>query len=695
MKLNFYMEIAGFIITLFLCIATCSRYHVIDLKDRIYVRLAHILTVFSGMNILSYLIIRNNVYVLEKIAEIGIYMSFWLLVWILYYIHVYIEEAVNRNNKISLRACVIYGLPSLCNLIILFANMGTNCVFELTQVDSSIKVIFNRWYIAPYICAIVSLFMGVFYTIFKYRKIIINKKQKIFFVIPILFVFAYYIQYQFKAVATFGFSCAFIMLLLYLYSYNYYEKLDHLTDLPNGHSFRKMIAYRLGNEQQMMVAMININEFKYVNQEYGYDNGDLFIKAISDYLVTTSPKNCVAHLGADRFGVVLDGVTDENARAWSEKIIARFDEPWKINKIEHKLTVSIAIVECPVMCDNIMEIQQVLGLLLKDARKHNLSRCIVYDDTYKEKIQRRSQITSILKDVINNGNMFVVYQPIYDTVNNAFTKGEALFRLKDPTLGDISPAEFFPIAEEHGYVIDIGYVLIDKVCQYIKSFIQKGLTPPVISVNFSRQQLMAENVGEKLISILKQYDLRPEHIAIELPEDVFAIRYEHVKQQMNHLNQLGFHFYLDGFGTGFLDLSHLMELPFELIKINKKMIRDAEKNDTIYLLVSAMTAVFEENGIGILGDGIESQRLKDITDMLFMDYSQGYYYSEPVSDENATEFFLKQDVFERNLEAYVEQSFEHMEACLGEDMSDIHNLTFEMNEEEVNEILGSIAVGKE
>lgn len=689
------MEIAGFVISLFLCIATCSRYHVIDLKDRIYVRLAHILTVFSGMNILSYLIIRNNVIIFDKIAEIGIYMSFWLLVWILYYVHMYIEESIHRSNRISLRSCVIYGLPSLFNLIILFANLGTNCVFELAQVDSSIKVIFNRWYVAPYICACISLVTGIIYTIFRNRKMIIERKQKIFFLIPILLIFAYYIQYQFKAVATFGFSCAFIMLMLYLYSYNYYEKLDRLTDLPNGHSFRKMIEYRLGNEQHMMVAMLNINEFKYVNKEYGYDNGDLFIKEISDYLLRVSPKNCVAHFGADRFGVILDGVTDDTAHLWSEKIIARFDEPWKINKIEHKLTVSIAIVECPVMCNNTMEIEQVLGFLLKDARKHNLSRCIIYDDNYKEKIQRRSQITSILKDVIHNGNMFVEYQPIYDAMNNAFTKGEALFRLKDPTLGDISPAEFFPIAEEHGYVIDIGYVLIDKVCQYIQSFIQKGITPPVISVNFSRQQLMAENVGEKLISILKQYDLRPEHIAIELPEDVFAIRYEHVKQQMNHLNQLGFHFYLDGFGTGFLDLSHLMELPFELIKINKKMIREAEKNDTIYLLVSAMTAVFEENGISILGDGIESQRLKDITDMLFMDYSQGYYYSEPVSDEKATEFFLKENVFERNLEAYVEQSFEHMEAYLEDDLSDIHRFSFEMNEEQVNEILGSLAVDKE
>lgn len=693
MKLNFYMEIAGFILTFFLCIATCSKYHVIDLKDRIYVRMAHVLTVFLGMNIISYIIIRKNVIAFEKVAEIGIYMSFWLLVWILYYIHIYIEESINRANHISLHTCAIYGLPSLFNLIILIANLGNNCVFELTQVDSNIKVIFNRWYVAPYLCAVISLVMGIVYTVFRNRKKIIEREQRIFFLIPILFVFAYYIQFRFKAVATFGFSCAFIMLLLYLYSYNYNEKLEHLTNLPNEHSFKKMIEYRIGNEQHMVVAMLNINEFKYVNQEYGHENGNLFIKTIADYLVNVSPKNCVAHFGGDRFGIVLDNVTDDTITAWRETVLQRFNELWKINKIEHKFSVAVAMVECPTMCNSTKEIEQVSSFLLKEAKKHKLSSCIIYDDGYKEKIQRRSQITSILKDVICNGNMFVVYQPIYDVSNNAYTKGEALFRLTDPTLGDISPTEFFPIAEEYGYVIDIGYVLIDKVCRYIRSFVDKGLTPPVISVNFSRQQLMAENVGEKIISILNQYQLKPEHIAIELPEDVFAIRYEHVKQQMNDLSALGFRFYLDGFGTGFLDLSHLMELPFELIKINKKMIWNAEKNDTIYLLVSAMTAVFEENGISILGDGIESQYLKDVADMLFMDYSQGYYYSEPISEAEATEFFLKKNVFEQNIDARVEQSLAHIDTYSDEDLSDVHNFSFEMGDEKVNEIVETLTGG--
>lgn len=670
MKLNFFMEISGFVICILLCFATSARYNLIDLKDRLYVKMTHVVTVFTATNILSYIIIRNNIFELKTIAYIGIYMSFWLLVWILYYISLYFQESMNRDNSISVQKYILFGLTSFVNFIFLIINWGKHFIFDLCKIDAKLQVVFNSFYVVPYVLAGISLVI-LSVNIIRFRHLIVETKQKIFFLIPFLFVIAYYLQFRFKAVATFGFSCSIILLLLYLYSYNYNEKIDHLTNLPNEHSFKKMIDYRIGDGQHMDVIMATINDFKYVNRAYGYDNGNLFIKAIGEYLSSVSPKNCVARYGGDRFGIILDGDDEDMRKVWLEKVIQRFQEPWHINKLELKITLSLVVVSCPEIGQSTEEIEELLSFLNQIAKKKKQNQVIICDDSYKEKMMRKKQITSILKEVISGGNMFVVYQPIYDVKNNAYTKGEALFRLTDPVLNDISPAEFFPIAEENGYVIDIGYVLVDKVCQFIKSFQDAGVTAPVISVNFSRQQLMAENVGEKLLGILEKYDLSPEAIAIELPEEVFAVRYENVKQRFHELHNAGFHFYLDGFGTGFLDLSHLMELPFDLIKINKNMIKDTEKDDTIYLLVSAMTAVFEENGKMILGDGIESEHLKEINDMLFMDYMQGYYFSAPVSDEEARSFFLQTDVFERdetNIYGIGNHNMEEILASIQEDL---------------------------
>lgn len=645
MKLNFYMEIAGFILSLFLSIATCERYHIIDLKDRLFVRMARILTVFSGMNIISYIIIRNNIYGLELIAQIGIYMSLWLLVWFLFYVNLYISETLNQTNHISASSYILYGLPSFLNLIILGSNLGKNGVFELTKVDSNLTVVFNHLYFVPYLLAGISLVTGMVLTLVQCRKEIKQKEQTIFYYFPVIFLFAYYIQFKYKAVATYGFSCAFILILIYLYSYHFNTRRDHLTHLANEHSFKKMIEYRVGNGQQMYVVMLNICDFKYVNKIYGYKKGDLFIKRIGEYLADVFSASCVARYNGDQFGIVIDNVDKEKFQSCIRNVYDRFEEKWVINKIEQKLSVTMVAVECPNMCNQVDEMEQILSYLLKEAKKKKVNECLVYNNEYKGLFERNQKIVSILKDVINNGNMFVVYQPIFDSSKNRYTRAEALFRLKDPVLHDISPAEFFPIAEEYGYVMDIGYVLLDKVCQYIKSFIAKGQEAPIISVNFSRQQLMAGDVGQKMMEILKKYDLSPEHIAIEVPESVFSVRYEKVKKQVMELYELGFRFYLDGFGTGFLDLSHLMELPFDLIKIDKNMIREAENNDTIFLLVSAMTAVFEENGKKIVGDGIESEHLKETTDMLFMDYMQGYYFSAPVSEEDARILFEQEDIY--------------------------------------------------
>lgn len=645
MKLNFYMEIAGFILSLFLSIATCARYHIIDLKDRLFVRMARILTVFSGMNIISYIIIRNNIYGLELIAQIGIYMSLWLLVWFLFYVNLYISETLNQTNHISASSYILYGLPSFLNLIILGSNLGKNGVFELTKVDSNLTVVFNHLYFVPYLLAGISLVTGMVLTLVQCRKEIKQKEQTIFYYFPVIFLFAYYIQFKYKAVATYGFSCAFILILIYLYSYHFNTRRDHLTHLANEHSFKKMIEYRVGNGQQMYVVMLNICDFKYVNKIYGYKKGDLFIKRIGEYLADVFSASCVARYNGDQFGIVIDNVDKEKFQSCIRNVYDRFEEKWVINKIEQKLSVTMVAVECPNMCNQVDEMEQILSYLLKEAKKKKVNECLVYNNEYKGLLERNQKIVSILKDVINNGNMFVVYQPIFDSSKNRYTRAEALFRLKDPVLHDISPAEFFPIAEEYGYVMDIGYVLLDKVCQYIKSFIAKGQEAPIISVNFSRQQLMTGDVGQKMMEILKKYDLSPEHIAIEVPESVFSVRYEKVKKQVMGLYELGFRFYLDGFGTGFLDLSHLMELPFDLIKIDKNMIREAENNDTIFLLVSAMTAVFEENGKKIVGDGIESEHLKETTDMLFMDYMQGYYFSAPVSEEDARILFEQEDIY--------------------------------------------------
>lgn len=645
MRLNFCLEGAGLVICIILWIACSIRYNMLDLKDRLYVYMVRIVTVLLAVNMLSYFIVRNNIFTFMWLAELIICISFWAMVWIWFYLNNYLIEVLYNRNTIPVRTHIIFGLPSFFNLLLLIANWVNHAVFDVSRVEGTMQIVFNSWYKLPYVLVAFSLLMYLVILIKNHRRLS-DKKQYVFWIIPFIMIISYYMQYRFKSIAILGFGYTISLLLLYLYSYNYTVRVDSLTRLPNADSFKRMLDYRIGTNQAMTVAVIALNDFKRVNYEYGYHNGHQFIKAVGKYLEEISPKKGIVRYGGDTFGIILDEVSEPEITNWCELVLERFEHTWKVGKLAHKMTVCITVVQYPDMADSSTEILELLDYLHTFVTKDRKNQCIICNDAFKEKMQRRIRISSILEEIIQDRKMYVKYQPILDVVENTYNRGEALLRLEDGLLGDISPSEFFPIAEENGYVIEIGYVLIDKVCQYIQSFVKTGIQPPIISVNFSRQQIMADDVEMKILDILQKYDLSPENIAIQLSEEVFCVQYDLARERMEQMAVHGFRFYLDGFGTGFLDISRLMELPFEIIKINENMIKEAEDKDSIYLLVSAMVAVFEENGKMILGDGIQSEHLKELADMLFMNYLQGYYFNKPLTEEEARKEFMRSKVME-------------------------------------------------
>ncbi len=646
MALNFYLELAAFIIGIILCMVSFSQYKITDLKGRVYVQMLRVVTIMTGCNFLSYLVIDNNLSTLMGLAEVIICFSFLLMVWIWMYMNLYLIETIQGKNYYTNTIYIIVGLPFFAQMIITLFNCSNHNLFDVSVLNNDIHVIFNTWYVAPYILAAISL--GVYLGILvKFRKVFIEKKRYVFFLVPILMLLFYYLQYRFASVAIVGFGYMIVLLLLYLYSFQRSIKRDSLTRLPDGSSFKRMLDYRIGQKQTMTVAMITLDDFKQVNREYGYQNGNRYLQLIATYIKDKAPQHCVARYSGDKFAVVFDEQACDTVQTWCDELLTRFESVWEIGKLQHKLSACISLVEYPAMASTSEQIFDLLEHMNTYGKQNKRNQCIVCNDEFKKSMERRLRIAAMLSDVVQERKMHVEYQPILEVQANAFTRAEALFRLEDVELGNIPPNEFFPIAEENGYIIDVGYILLEQVCQYMQSFKEQGQTVPVVSVNFFRQQIMDENVDEKVRDILDKYQITPSDIAFELPESIFSLQYNKVKEQVMKLHQVGCRFYLDGFGNAISDLSKLMELPFEVIKFNKTILKDAEKDDAIYLLVSAMTAVLEENDKMILGDGIGSEHMKEMADLLFMDYLQGHYLCEPQSGDDAKAVFARTDVFEQ------------------------------------------------
>ncbi len=436
---------------------------------------------------------------------------------------------------------------------------------------------------------------------------------------------------------------------------------DKLTGLPDKEDFCKLVDLRTKRKEDMYVVLIALDDFKILNQELGYKNGNKFLRTISEYIVANSPKKSVTRYGGDEFAIILDKDSNIDIEEWSKKIFDRFEEPWMIDNLNYTISVTICILEVPQIADNTEDILSVLTYANSYAKEHGKEVIINCDSEFKAKMNRRNRISSRLRQLVEEEKMDVYYQPIFDVEEGKYNIAEALFRLEDEELGNIPPFEFFPIAEATGYVSDIGYILIDKVCKYIDSLKGQLEELPTISVNFTRQQFLHDGALDEILSIINKYEISPNNIAIEIPEEVFAQNYNKVAEKMREYDAAGIKLFLDGFGTGFSNLHHILELPFKIIKINKDMIWEAEKNDSIFLLVSALTAVFGETGIKILASGVESESIKGIADLLFMDYLQGYYFSEPMTGDKAIEYYLREPIEDERLNNIVDDILDSIE----------------------------------
>lgn len=646
MALNFCFEIAALVIGIILCIVSFSQYKITDLKGKVYVYMLRIVTLMSFLNLTAAIAIKRNLIFFLPISELVINLSLIMIVLLCFGLNLYLIETLQARNKYRRSTYVILAMPVIVQILLLL-NWKKHTIFTLENVDERLLLSFDAWYIAPYILAMLSLLVYVVIAI-KNRRIILEKKRNILFVIPFFVVAFYYLQYHFPNIAMIGFGHTVILLLLYLYAFHRSIKRDSLTRLPDGSSFKRMLDYRIGRQKSMTIAMITLDDFKQVNREYGYENGNRYLQLIANYIKEHAPKDSVSRYSGDKFAVVFDGKSCDDVREWCDELLSRFESAWEIGKLRHKLSACISLVEYPSMADSSEQIFDLLELMNIYGKRNKRNQCIICNDDFKKDMERRLRIASILNEVVNERKMHVEYQPILDVQANVYNRAEALFRMVDEELGNVPPAEFFPIAEENGYIVDVGYILLEQVCQYIRTFQDRSIAAPIISVNLFRQQIMDEKVDEKVAAILSKYEIQPNSVAFELPESVFLLQYEKVKEQVLRLHKLGCRFYLDGFGNAISDLSKLMELPFEVIKFNKKILKDAENNDSIYLLVSAMTAVLEESDKMILGDGIDSAHMKEMADLLFMDFLQGHYLCKPVTGDLAYAEFAKRDVFEVN-----------------------------------------------
>lgn len=376
------------------------------------------------------------------------------------------------------------------------------------------------------------------------------------------------------------------------------------------------------------LMLIDLDNFKVVNDGFGHEMGDALLVHVAQQLSSAVRQgDLVARLGGDEFAVLLQNVQREAVDAFSDRIMDHLRQPFARNDIQVATTGSAGLA----FCDGVSgpaELIRNADLAMYQAKQQGRDLCAHFNDMLKVEVQRRNRLEQALRLAVQEDAIQVVFQPVVDMMSKQVVGIEALARWSIDGEA-VSPSEFIPIAEECGVIGKLGMQILEKSCDMVARLRQRGLFL-ACSVNLSARQFQDGNLVEELPRLVAAHGLPASAIRFEITESMVAVSDTELALAMTDLNQLGFEFQLDDFGTGHSSLYRLQALPFQTIKIDRSFVTPLERGDEV--MVRTVKDLARQLNLLVVAEGVETQvQLQHLLD-LGVQRIQGFLVARPMSD---------------------------------------------------------------
>lgn len=423
---------------------------------------------------------------------------------------------------------------------------------------------------------------------------------------------------------------------------------DPLTKLPNRNLFYKQLSKALRKAElegeAIAVLLVDLDNFKHVNDTLGHTVGDVLLKDVSGRLTSIVNRNYfLSRFGGDEFLVILEGCSDTFiVDAYAREIIELLSKPFYLENHEIRIGCSIGITIYPdhgVEPDVLIRDADIAMYHAKDEGRNTYK---YFTGEMDKKISENVKLRNLLHGALERKELEVVYQPQVDLRNGETTGIEALLRWQNDDVGSVSPERFIPMLEESGLIGNVGYWVLENACLQAKSLIRQGLRNFKIAVNFSPYQFTEASILPRIAEILRQTDLNPGYLEIEITENVFMKDLALVDQVLVGLKEMGITITLDDFGTGFSSLEYLKRFPIDGLKIDKAFIKDIDNEGRSRELVAAIIAMGKSlNMRSMIAEGVETkEQLKILREIGCRTY-QGYLFSKPLNTESLENLVIR------------------------------------------------------
>ncbi|MDP4160588.1 MAG: GGDEF and EAL domain-containing protein [Bacillota bacterium] len=413
---------------------------------------------------------------------------------------------------------------------------------------------------------------------------------------------------------------------------------DDTTDLPNRNYFLDKLekTIKRNGGSNLVVVILDLDNFKIINDAFGHVTGDEFLIEISKRLLKSfDGKGTVARISSDEFSLLIENVKLERGIApLLEPLISVFKEPFSVNETMVHLTASIGVSIYPDDADTEEELLKNAYIAMHQAKELGKNNCQIFHLSMKENLWQRINIELLLLKAIKNNEFVLYYQPQYTVeMGKPKLRGfEALIRWDSPELGLLNPIDFIPIAEQTGLITQIGEWVLKTACNTCKRLEEKYDCDLIMAVNISPIQLWRSEFNEKVIKVIEVTGLKPPSLELEVTESIFIDRFDSVANKLSDLRKLGVGIALDDFGTGYSSLSYLRKLPISLLKVDKSFVQEIDTSVNNELIESIIILVHKLK-IKTMAEGVETLEQLNYLINANCDYLQGYYFGKPVPEE--------------------------------------------------------------
>lgn len=416
---------------------------------------------------------------------------------------------------------------------------------------------------------------------------------------------------------------------------------DTLTGLPNRRlmhdRLQQALASSTRNKRYGALCMLDLDDFKDVNDTKGHTTGDELLQEVARRLASgVRDGDTVARLGGDEFIIILEGLSDKAADAATqaeniaEKLRSMLHEPFELSGASARISTSIGIV---TFLDHETEIDDLLKFAdtaMYQAKAAGRDAIRFYDPALQAELESRLKLGEELMHAVDNDELRLYLQRQVDSTGRVIG-AEALVRWQHPENGLVPPLKFIPLAEENGLIVPVGKWVLDTACAYLKAWqYHPEMRDLVLSINVSARQFRQPDFVSSVQQALLTNGVKAFRLKLELTESTVLENVQDTINKMRELKLLGLHFSMDDFGTGYSSLQYLKQLPLDQIKIDQSFVRDITSDTNDAAIVQTIIAMADALGLDVIAEGVETDAQREFLDMRGCHHFQGYLFGRPL-----------------------------------------------------------------